>query len=221
MNRHLAKEALDEIYLAERRSAATDLFFVRQAEGEHETGAAQTEDDAALTERDRAQAALVARHLQRIPLSAVFCADTRPAFETAALIAAASALTFEALGHLRDVDFVDDPRPTPALSLSEAIRAFSCLPRWDMFPGSEGSRSYRHRVIQTLEAIVARHRGENVAVICSGSTINAYLGMVLAIPRDVFFLAGPGTISTLRIDDGRYSVLSLNNSLHLAEISAA
>jgi len=39
----------------------------------------------------------------------------------------------------------------------------------------------------------------------------------LVIPRDVFFLAEPSSISSVRIDEGRYGLLGLNNCLHLSE----
>jgi probable phosphoglycerate mutase len=220
MNRNVAHHALEEVYLAHPSAQSTDVLFIRQAEGEHETDPGMTEDEAALTERGRAQALAGGRYMARQQLSSVYCADTRPAFETAALVAAACRLPLTAVYKLRDIDFREEGCLPGAAALSEAVRAFSCYPRWDVFAGAERTRVYRHRVIQAVEALVARHSGETMAIICSGATINAYLGMILDIPRDVFFVAGPGSISSARIDEGRYAVLSLNNSLHLAETQA-
>ena len=218
MNRDVARQALEEVYLSHPGVKSTDLLFIRQAEGEHETDPGMTENEAALSERGRAQALAAARFLARQQLSAVYCADSRPAFESAALIAAACSLPLTAIDNLRDVDFREEGCLTGATALSEAVRAFSCYPRWDVFAGAERTRVYRHRVIQAVESLVTRHPGETIGIVCSGATINAYLGMILDIPRDVFFLAAPGSVSSVRIDDGRYALLSLNNSLHLAVI---
>jgi broad specificity phosphatase PhoE len=67
-----------------------------------------------------------------------------------------------------------------------------------------------------MEAIVARHPGERVAVVCSAETINAYVSMALGVQRDVLFLPGHASISTLHLSGELYAVQHLNDNAHLA-----
>jgi hypothetical protein len=47
-------------------------------------------------------------------------------------------------------------------------------------------------------------------VVTDTSVINAYLSMVLDIPRDLFFQPGPASISCVRIKGDAYAVRYLN-----------
>ena len=97
----------------------------------------------------------------------------------------------------------------------EATLRFLDRPRWDSLPGYESSGKFRLRVACAMEAIIAAHPGQRLVVVTHGGVINAYLSMVLDIPRDMFFLAENTSISVVRAVGGYYSIGYLNDASHL------
>jgi broad specificity phosphatase PhoE len=57
-----------------------------------------------------------------------------------------------------------------------------------------------------------------VVVVTHGSLINAYLSMVLDIPRDYFFEPDHASISTVRSHRDLYAVRAINDTAHLLSI---
>ena len=88
-------------------------------------------------------------------------------------------------------------------------------PTLGLFAGYEPSERFRLRVAYAMEAIVAAHPGQRLAVVTHGGVINAYLSMVLDVPRDMFFLAENTSISVVRAVGGFYSIGYLNDASHL------
>ncbi|MGB2695797.1 MAG: histidine phosphatase family protein [Dehalococcoidia bacterium] len=85
----------------------------------------------------------------------------------------------------------------------------------DALPGLEPARTFRRRVIQAIEAVLAHHPSGRVVVITHASVINAYLSMLLEVPRDMFFLPEHGSITTVRALGDLYAVRSVNDHSHL------
>jgi len=198
---------------------ATELTLVRHAQPDYE--AARDFDDPAdppLTNAGRAQAMRLAIRLRDARIDALYASTMRRALETAAYIAASRDLPIERSDALREVRFdpafAHEARTNGALSADLAQR-FLTNPSWDALPGFEPSRQFRRRVIQALEAIVARHPGQRVVVVAHGGVINAYLSMVLGIQRDMFFLPSHTSLTSVRVLRDLYAVRSLNDATHL------
>jgi len=143
----------------------------------------------------------------------------RQALETSAFIAAARDLPMVRVRQLREIEFDAAKLAARAadgqkLAADLAIR-FLNGPRWDSLPGFEPSRQFRHRVVQALEGILAHHPGERVVVVTHGGVINAYLSMLLDIPRDMFFLPEHASISVVRSLRDLTTVQRLNDFAHL------
>jgi broad specificity phosphatase PhoE len=103
----------------------------------------------------------------------------------------------------------------PQKLVSQTVVRFINNPRWDALRGVEPTRHFRHRVVQTLEGIVAAHPGSTVVVVTHQAIINAYLSMVLGIQRDMFFRPEFASVSTLRVLGDLYAVQDLNDHAHL------
>ena len=93
--------------------------------------------------------------------------------------------------------------------------------RWDVYPYTETSAEFRHRVVTSVEGILAEHPGQRVVIACHGGVINAYVGHLLGLVEDMFFRPGHASISRVLVGDGRRVVHTLNELHHLAAIDPA
>jgi len=202
-------------------TSTSEIYFIRHAEPDYE--AARLNDDPwdpPLSAAGREQAMRVATRLQRGGLDAVYSSTMLRALETAAFVASLQGLPVRRVDGLREVSF--DPEvllreQTHVRSTAEEISSrFLSQPRWDALPGFEPSKQFRHRVVQAVEAIIAQHPGQRVAIVAHGGVINAYLSMVLDIPRDMFFLPAHSSLSTLRVREDLYALTHLNDVSHLS-----
>ena len=94
-------------------------------------------------------------------------------------------------------------------------------PRWQeivsgVWSSEEDPEDFHDRVLDSIESIVAGHRGQKVVVACHGGVINEYLAHVLGLSQRQFFY--PNYTSIHRIaasSSGARSVLSINETSHL------
>jgi broad specificity phosphatase PhoE len=84
-------------------------------------------------------------------------------------------------------------------------------------PGGEPGDQLRARVTAAIDAILARHGSGNVVVVTHGGVINAYVGTVLGVDRDMFFLPDNTSVNTVLVDGDRSRVWFLNDVRHLTE----
>jgi probable phosphoglycerate mutase len=200
---------------------ASELILVRHGEPDYEASPnGHAAWDPPLTDTGTEQAERLAERLGRMPVDAVYASTMRRAIDTAIPIARQQGLAVEYEDDLREISF--DPQALQAgpdengeLARDLAER-FLSVPRWDSLPGFEPSRRFRHRVIQAIERIVSSHIGRRIIVVAHGGVINAYLSMILGIERDMFFLPAHTSVSTVRVREGLYAVLKLNDVAHLS-----
>ncbi len=94
-------------------------------------------------------------------------------------------------------------------------------PRWqEMVKGGwtseEVPEDFSRRVVDSLEELVARHRGQRVAVTCHGGVINEYLAHVLGLATRQFFYPNYTSIHRVAASgSGHRSILSINETPHL------
>lgn len=190
---------------------ATELLLVR-----HGRPAADGSVTSGLGVEGRDQVEALAHELSEGWVEAIYCAPEAVALQTAQVLAGRLGRTFEKLPDLREVEsqpFLDGGmRRCVVPTLAEL---FDRRPRWDSLPGFECSRDFRRRSIQTIEAIVGQHPGRRVVVVTHASVINAYLSMVLEIPRDLFFAPAFASVSAVRSYRDHHAVRSLNDTSHL------
>jgi 2,3-bisphosphoglycerate-dependent phosphoglycerate mutase len=219
MNRAIIDSALDSLFLA-GGCGATELLLIRHAEAAQDAECAGD----GLSGPGQLQASRLAHDLRTSGLSAVYGATSGVASETAAAIAAASEMRAELMPELgpiyvREHALSGVPWQTSSFNTAVKMAAdqFCCYPCWDSFPGLESGRLFRRQAIQAVEAIAARHSGQAVALVTHSCVINAYLSMVLDIPRDFFFAPSPASVSSVRIKGDRYGVRYINSDRPLCE----
>ena len=155
------------------------------------------------------QAERLAERLGSLWVDAVYTAPERRAFQTAKIIADFTQRPLRTLEALAEIDFADQ-------FASGYRERFAAHPRWESLPGFADGKAFRRRIVQAIEAILAAHPARRVVVVTHGSAINAYLSMLLAVPRDLFFAPDHASISVVRHERDSYAVRSLNDTSHLA-----
>jgi probable phosphoglycerate mutase len=84
-------------------------------------------------------------------------------------------------------------------------------------PGAEAQESFRGRVVNAIETMLAAHHGD-VWVVCHGGVINAYAGSVLGIrDQELFFLPPNTSLNTIVASGDRRDVWFLADDTHLTQ----
>lgn len=173
--------------------------------------------DPPLAERGHAQARALAEWLHGDRLDAIYCSPLRRARQTAAPLA-------ERFGHEPVVEddvaewdrHANEYIPIEELKAARDPRYYQMLSA-DGWQGDVPPEVFRARVVDAIEAIVARHRGERVAIVCHGGVINAYAAHVLGLDTQIGFFH-PEYTSVNRVEassGGHRSIRSLNETGHL------
>ncbi len=191
-----------------------------------EIDAGTTYDDLGLSGPGVDQAAALARRLalRRKPPVAVYSSPTRRAVETAMPLATALGVRVALDDGLREIALGDiGVSGFSAAERAQAIRSrldeLAAMAQrdgsWQAVPGAEPAASVRARMAVTVEAIVARHRGQHVALFSHAGTINAYVAGIIGAARDFFFLTANTSVSSIAFADGSPMLIRLNDTAHL------
>jgi len=179
--------------------------------------------DPPLSDRGREQAALLANRLIMMdpPPAVVARSPMRRTRETA-----------EAYLALAGVEVVEDEDLMEAniggweaMSFEDILASDDELlrkvraqePIWSRSPGGERDPAFRERVVEAVERILADHAEGDVFVFCHGGVINAYVGHVLGIATEMFFLPENTSVNSIEVDGVRRSVRFLNDVVHVSE----
>jgi broad specificity phosphatase PhoE len=178
--------------------------------------------DPRLSDVGREQAkALAARLVLMDPPAAVVTSPFRRCLETIrpyAQRAGISPATDEAVGEV----FIGE---WEGLSFEEIVSGDEELarrfrdsePMFSLAPGGESGEELRRRVVPAVEAILKRSPRGSVVVVTHGGVINAYLGHLLGVEEDMFFLPENASINIVLADEGRRRMRFLNDTRHVTE----
>ncbi len=178
--------------------------------------------DPPLSERGREQAELLARRLLLMePPTAVYSSPFRRARETIAPYAERAGVRVELEEDLGEA-FVgewENRSFEEILATDEdlARRFREQEPMWSMAPGAESTDGLRRRVVGAVEAILARHPAGNLFVVAHGGVINAYVGHVLGLEQEMFFLPENTSLNSVICEGGARRVRFLNDVRHLTD----
>lgn len=195
------------------------LLMIRHAlpvRVEHADGQAA---DPSLSEVGRQQAEALAAYLQDAPLDAIYASTAARARETAAPLAEAHGLDVATREALLEYDF----GASSYIPLEEVEPDDPGLERWIPWfqPVEEDGpvATYRRQVLDAVDEIVATHKGQTVAVVSHGGTINAYLSGLLGLARAMIFVPDYTSISRAEVStSGFWTLHSLNVQTHLETI---
>ena len=208
------QDELDELFRLDGEGAG-ELLLVRHAEPARHAPATC---DPLLSCAGLEQAERLAERLETLWIEAVYTSPERRALQTARLIADSAGRPLRVVDELREIDF--EPEEAAVEDAASYAERFVQDPRWDSLPGFGPGKAYRRRVITAVEAALAASEGRRVVVVTHASAINAYLSMLLCIPRDQFFTPEHASVSLVRWRDDRYALRSLNDVAHLHRAAA-
>jgi probable phosphoglycerate mutase len=188
---------------------AGELLLVRHAR-EASCFDGETPADPLLSCEGLQQAERLAERLGNQWVEAVYTAPERRAFQTAKVVADCIGRPLRTVEALAEIDF-DAAQAAPGMA-----GRFARQPRWESLPGFGNGTQFRRRAIQAIDAIAAAHAARRAVVVTHASVINAYLSMLLSVPRDLFFAPDHASISVVRHQTDAYALRSLNDVSHLA-----
>jgi len=177
--------------------------------------------DPCLSDRGRAQAALLASRLKGRPFAGLYTSPLRRALETASVLG-------ESVGH----------RPEPVDGLqeirlgawegktTEEIRAIygDAYDRWldaplDAVgpPGGEAVSDFQRRAVATLKGLRKAHRDGTLLVVTHGGVIKVYLCHILGLDVNQMFRikTDNAAVTEILFHRGRASLALLNDICHL------
>ncbi len=219
--RPLASDGMNTRVLSRTESMALALPFVEvilirhaiPVRRELESGAADPE----LSDHGWQQAHLLAQYLAAESLDAIYASPMVRARQTAEPVAEHFGLDLSLVDGVAEFD-----RHSEWYVPVEELKATND-PRWlDMLSGqwtatNETEEEFVTRVVTSVEAIIARHGSQRVAVVCHGGVINAYVASILGLENKRGFFY-PNYTSIHRIAaarTGERSVVTLNETSHL------
>jgi probable phosphoglycerate mutase len=170
--------------------------------------------DPALGDPGRRQAQLLVEYLAGETIAALYTSTMRRAIQTAEPLGTALGLTVTTVDDLCEWDRA----ATTYLPLEELKAAGD--PRFTESSVADSAilAAFTLRAVPAIEAIVERHPGERVAVICHGGVINVYLAHVLGLApgSSMFFYPNYTSISrVVAARDGRRTIVTVNETSHL------
>ena len=162
-----------------------------------------------------AQAALFAAYMMSENVDAIYSSPLRRAVQTAEPLSAAIGIDPILVPGIAEWD----QHSNEYIPVEELKAAND--PRWlEMakggFSSDEIPEDFHNRVLEAIEDIINKHKGDTVVVTCHGGVINDYLSHILGITNSQFFY--PNYTSIHRVaasSSGHRSILSINETSHL------
>lgn len=205
------------------------LYLIRHGrsdfgwEGERFASARGAQWDPPLSEEGREQARLLARRLRVMDLEpfVVYSSPLRRARETAesfaaevgADIASHDDLVEAHIGGWEGKPFEEIVEADPEIARS--IRNQQAI--WHRAPGAEQGDGFRARVRSAVESILDSHPDRNPLLFVHGGVINAYVGELLGLGHEMFFLPENTSLNSVEVDGTARTVRFLNDVLHLTD----
>lgn len=88
---------------------------------------------------------------------------------------------------------------------------------FSLAPGGESGEALRLRVVPAVERALEDIDDGQVLVVTHGGVINAYLGHIMGVSHDMFFLPDNTSINTVRVDGPVREMRFLNDVRHLTD----
>lgn len=195
------------------------IYLIRHAQTAwNADGRWQGSIDIPLDELGRQQARALASHLATRPIGSIYSSDLLRARQTAEPIAAALGLPVQTDPRLREMNLgifqgltrseILQRYPQELRSLSEDYMGF-------VVPNGESRQMMQDRAHEALTEIARTGIGPQIVVVTHGGTIRTLLLRHAPAPQIAAVKFHNTSITTLRYDDGQWSLVELASTMHL------
>jgi len=177
--------------------------------------------DPELDETGLLQAQATGRYVAaRWPVAAVYSSPLRRALQTAEVVAQAQGLVAQPFQGLLDIHFGELHGLGPAEALQrwpDVVRAWQYTPQTVHFPGGESLDDVRRRLSAGLDELVARHRGQTLALVSHTVANRVLLCAVMGWGNEYFWRLEQDTCAVNVFDireNGMTVLVVLNDTSH-------
>lgn len=188
--------------LAEKENATT-VWFIRHGHPEGIEGKCYGHHDVGLSAEGLRQARQLTSLLGHQPLAHIYCSSLRRAVETARILAQARGVQVEIRDAFREIHFGD----LEGLSYEEiqmrypaVFESWMARPTETQFPNGENFGQMQKRVLDAMDILVGRHRGEAIAVVTHSGVIRMLVAHALSVPDSEIFRLAQSYGAINRID---------------------
>lgn len=183
--------------------------------------------DVPLNDTGMAQAAATGRRVAAgwAP-QAVFSSPLSRAMRTAEAIAGHFDLAVQAHPGLLDIDYGEWRGLTPEEARQgwpDELHAWYAAPQTCRIPGGETLADLRARTVETMESVIASYPPQATIVLVAHTVVNRILLLAaLGLGNERFWRLKqePCAINVLLAEAGDYTLVSLNDTCHLAELES-
>jgi broad specificity phosphatase PhoE len=203
----------------------TEVILVRHGQTDwNVTGRFRGRADIPLNERGRREATATAERVAREwQPAAIYGSPVHRAQVTAARIANQTWLELHEDPRLSDVDYGEWQgltRTEVAARFPSELALFESTPSLLRIPGGEGFTSVRERVAAFLLDIEEKHPNDTIVVVGHTEVNRILLLITLQLPTDALWRIEqhPCAISVLRAAAQRWTIVTMNDTCHLAAL---
>ena len=204
------------------------LLLIRHGQSEgNVAGRIQGQAEYPLSALGREQARRLAQRLaaEHDGIAAVYTSSLGRAVETAEILAQAVGVPVIPDDRLQEYDAGELAGLTIEGVRGQFPQVYAAwmadVEEWIPMPGSEGNENFFRRVHEVFAEIVARHDGdENAVVVSHGGTLGAYLAEIMGLPpgrRHRFHFAN-ASLTIVDLSRRRPRLIQHNDTCHLADI---
>jgi len=178
--------------------------------------------DEGLNEEGLRQAGMLARRLDRWPISAVFCSPLKRAVSTAEAIAGPHSLpvqSTEDLGEMRIGDWEGMLAGDIAARYPELWKTWRANPGDFRMPGGESLGEVRQRAVRAFDRMMGGSEGKMVLAVTHDVVVRLLVAHCLGVSTDIYrrLEVGNTSMTVIERDGGRQRLRVLNDMGHLEE----
>lgn len=170
-----------------------------------------------LNEYGRQQAEALGRRLASAKLQAIYASPLERTLETAQAIACHHGLEIQTRPGLIEVDYGEwMGEPVKKLTKTKAWPVIQFYPSGAGFPGGETMYSMQTRCVQEINALVAAHPGETIAIVGHADLIKAAVAHYLGVHFDLFqrIVISTASITSISFSPMGPRIITVNDTSH-------
>lgn len=188
-----------------------ELIIVRHGRPERQEGM-EGGADPALTDIGHEQARQVGAWLAEERLDALYVSPMQRARQTSTPLEGLLGVEATVVEGVKEFDSAE----SSYIPMDEMKKDKEAWRAWLQEEALRGRADFVGEVVESIEKIIADHRGHRVAIICHGGVINAWAAHTLGLDNHMFFAPDYTSINRfMAASSGERSVLSLNDCGHL------